>query len=216
MIERYHLQILTKRMNEPRKFIQVILGPRQTGKTTLATQFLKKSSFPGIYESADAVPAGNQQWLEQIWETARLKMKRLDVIELILVIDEIQKIPGWSDMVKKLWDEDSRNDLKLKVVLLGSSRLLLQSGLIESLAGRFETIYMGHWSFSEMKDAFNWNAEQYAWFGRYSYAYPHRQTRIIKATFRTWMPVFRPDSLPYKNTRPTTGCRQYHNLVSLS
>jgi predicted AAA+ superfamily ATPase len=166
-VERNHLQLLIKRMHEPRRFIQVVMGPRQTGKTTLVNQLLKKTHIPGMYESADAVPASSNLWLEQIWEAARIKMSRLSSGEFILVVDEIQKVQGWSEMVKKLWDEDTRNNLMLKVVLSGSSRLLLQTGLTESLAGRFETLYMEHWSLAEMQAAFGWNADQYAWFGGY-------------------------------------------------
>ena len=166
-MERYHLQILIKRMHEPRRFIQVVMGPRQTGKTTLVNQLLKKSGIPGLYESADAVTASDTLWLEKIWTTARVKMTMTSSDEFILVVDEIQKIPHWSEMVKKLWDEDSRNNVKLKVILSGSSRLLLQTGLTESLAGRFETIYTEHWSLPEMQAAFGWNADQYAWFGGY-------------------------------------------------
>lgn len=86
---------------------------------------------------------------------------------MLLVIDEVQKIDNWSETVKKLWDEDSRQKRNLKLVLLGSSRMLLQQGLTESLAGRFETIYIGHWTFTEMQSAFGYTAEQYAWFGGY-------------------------------------------------
>lgn len=166
-MERYHLQVLTSRIQETRKFIQVLMGPRQTGKTTLALQLLKKLSIPGRYESADAVPAGNSLWLEQIWEAARISLKKSAAKEYLLVVDEIQKVPDWSEMVKKLWDEDTRDQLPLKVLLTGSSRLLLQTGLTESLAGRFETIYTEHWSFAEMQEAFGWNALEYAWFGGY-------------------------------------------------
>lgn len=166
-MERHHLLILTSRLQETRKFIQVLMGPRQTGKTTLALQLLKKLSLPGRYESADAIPAGNSLWLEQVWEAARVSLKSSSAKEFLLVVDEIQKIPGWSEMVKKLWDEDTRNQLPLKVLLTGSSRLLLQTGLTESLAGRFETLYTEHWSFGEMQEAFGWNAEEYAWFGGY-------------------------------------------------
>jgi predicted AAA+ superfamily ATPase len=84
-----------------------------------------------------------------------------------LVIDEIQKIGNWSETIKSLWDADTQSKRTLKVILLGSSRLLLQQGLTESLAGRFETTYMGHWSFSEMQQAFGWNSNQYVWFGAY-------------------------------------------------
>jgi len=167
MIERVQLQVLTKRILEPRKFIQVLMGPRQVGKTTMASQMLKKVNIPWSFESADAVAAVNTVWIEHVWEAARLKMKVQSAEEFILVIDEIQKIPNWSETVKLLWDRDTFNETRIKLVLLGSSRLLLNKGLTESLAGRFETIYLGHWSFGEMEEAFNWNAFQYAWFGGY-------------------------------------------------
>ena len=99
------------------------------------------------------------------WETARQQFNASGADSFVLVIDEIQKIPGWSETVKKLWDADSREQIKLHVILLGSSRLLLQTGMTESLAGRFETTYIGHWSLAEMQEAFGWSAEQYAWFG---------------------------------------------------
>jgi uncharacterized protein len=167
MIERDQLQAFTKRILEPRKFIQVLMGPRQVGKTTMAVQMLKKIKGPYIFESADAVSAINSTWIEQKWETARLKMRVQSAKEFILVIDEVQKIPNWSETVKSLWDRDTLNGTDIKLVLLGSSRLLLHKGLTESLAGRFETMYLGHWSFSEMEKAFNWTPDQYAWFGGY-------------------------------------------------
>jgi uncharacterized protein len=167
MIERIQLHELTKRTLEPRNFIQVLMGPRQVGKTTMASQMLKKVNFPYIFESADAVSAVNSRWIEQIWEMARLKMKVQSAKEFILVIDEVQKIPNWSETVKYLWDSDTVNEINIKVVLLGSSRLLMNKGLTESLAGRFETMYLGHWSYGEMAEAFHWNANQYAWFGGY-------------------------------------------------
>lgn len=167
MIERDLLQTLTKRVSEPRKHIQVLMGPRQVGKSTMASQMLKKIRNPFIFESADAVSAGRSGWIEQIWEAARVKFKVQPDKEFILVIDEIQKIPNWSETVKRLWDKDTINGTGIKLVLLGSSQLLLHKGLTESLAGRFETMYLGHWSFTEMEKAFNWNADQYAWFGGY-------------------------------------------------
>jgi len=167
MIERDQLQAFTNRILEPRKFIQVLMGPRQVGKTTMTAQMLKKIKIPYIFESADAVSAINSAWIEQKWETARLKMRVQQAKEFILVIDEVQKIPNWSETVKSLWDRDTLNGTDIKLVLLGSSRLLLHKGLTESLAGRFETMYLGHWSFLEMEKAFNWTPDQYAWFGGY-------------------------------------------------
>jgi hypothetical protein len=167
MFERAELQLIENRVNEPRRFIQVISGPRQVGKTTLITRLADRISFPVMYEAADAVPAGNTLWIEQVWEKARLRMKAENSEQYLLVLDEIQKIPNWSESVKKNWDRDTLGNINLKVVLLGSSRLLLRQGLTESLAGRFENITLGHWSFDEMHAAFGWDHDTYAWFGGY-------------------------------------------------
>lgn len=154
-------------MAEPRKFIQVIFGPRQVGKTTLVNQMVKKYSFGSLVVSADAIDAYNTYWLEQQWELARIKLTQSGGEEFLLVVDEIQKIDNWSEKVKSLWDQDTKNNLPLKVIVLGSSRLLIQQGLTESLAGRFETTFMSHWSYSEMLAAFGWNEKQYVYFGGY-------------------------------------------------
>ena len=167
MFERPHLQRLIKIIKEPRKFIQVILGPRQVGKTTLVNQLIQKYTFESLVVSADAIGSSNIFWLEQQWEVARIKLKQSGAKEFLLVVDEIQKIDNWSETVKSLWDADTKNNTPLKVIVLGSSRLLIQKGLSESLAGRFETTFMSHWSFSEMHDAFGWNENQYVWFGGY-------------------------------------------------
>ena len=167
MYERPYIKEIQVRIEEPRKFIQVILGPRQVGKTTMVNQLLQKLSLPYVYESADAVSATNSVWLTQVWETARLRMKAANVPEYLLVVDEIQKIENWSEIVKQQWDKDTRENINIKVILLGSSRLLIQKGLTESLAGRFETFYLGHWSFAEMQAAFQWSIEQYVYFGGY-------------------------------------------------
>ncbi len=167
MYERSYLKQVKSRIKEPRKFIQVILGPRQVGKTTMVNQLLSQLSISYVSESADAISATNSAWLMQAWETARLKMKASGASEYLLVIDEIQKIDNWSEVVKQQWDKDTRENVNIKVILLGSSRLLIQKGLTESLAGRFETFYLGHWSFAEMQDAFDWSIEQYIYFGGY-------------------------------------------------
>ena len=175
MIERQHLQVVKSRIAERRKFIQVVVGPRQVGKTTMINQLLSKIEIPYLFESADAVTAGNMTWLSQIWESARIKMKLSGSMTFLLVIDEVQKIENWSEIVKQQWDKDTNNNLDIKLILLGSSRLLIQKGLTESLAGRFETIYMGHWSFAEIENAFGWSVDQYIYFG----GYPGAATLIL-------------------------------------
>jgi predicted AAA+ superfamily ATPase len=167
MYKRTYYKQIKSRIEEPRKFIQVIFGPRQVGKTTMVDQLLSQLSIPYMSESADAIIATNSAWLIQVWETARLKMKASGASEYLLVIDEIQKINNWSEIVKQQWDKDTREKVNIKVILLGSSRLLIQKGLADSLAGRFETFYLGHWSFAEMEAAFGWSIEQYIYFGGY-------------------------------------------------
>lgn len=166
LIQRPYLEIISKRLFENNLPIQVLAGPRQVGKTTLVRQILESSNLPNSYHSADAVAAGNQIWLSQIWNEARLAQK-LHGGKFILAIDEIQKVYQWSEKVKQLWDEDRTNQQEILVILLGSSRLLLQQGLTESLAGRFELLHIPHWRFNEMHKAFGFSPEEYAWFGAF-------------------------------------------------
>ena len=167
MIQRVQLQQVKSRINEERKFIQVIMGPRQVGKTTLINQLLQQIDMEYHFVSADAIIDSNFVWIEQVWETARIKLRQSKAQELLLVIDEVQKIQNWSEFIKLQWDKDTYEKKNIKVILLGSSRLLIQKGLTESLAGRFETIYLGHWSYAEMSTAFGWDVEQYIYFGAY-------------------------------------------------
>jgi len=145
--------------------MQVLAGPRQVGKTTLVLQLLKEPGIQGFYVAADDISGIGLAWIEMQWEIARQRMKVAGTDSYVLIIDEIQKIPNWSETVKRLWDSDSRENIPLHVILLGSSRLLLQTGMTESLAGRYETMYISHWSLAEMRDAFGWSADQYAWYG---------------------------------------------------
>ncbi len=158
---------LKERILEPRKFIQVVAGPRQVGKSTLVGQVLAQVSIAHVIEVADGVDPKDSDWIHHVWEAARATMMIRGIEEYLLVIDEVQKIENWSEMVKREWDADTRNRLNLKVVLLGSSRLLLKKGLTESLAGRYELIRMPHWSLQEMRDAFGVTLDEYIYFGGY-------------------------------------------------
>lgn len=163
--KQYHT--LKERIEEPRRFIQVLAGPRQVGKSTLVEQVLKSLTIPHSIEVADAVEPNDNDWIRRVWESARTTMTLRGEAEYLLVIDEIQKIDNWSEVVKREWDVDTRKGRNLKVVLLGSSRLLLKKGLTESLAGRFELIRLGHWSYQEMHDAFGVTLDEYIYFGGY-------------------------------------------------
>ena len=168
MFQRSICNILLRRIHEPRRFIQALAGPRQTGKTTLAKQTMEFLDIPQHYVSADEPALKDSTWIEQQWEVARTKLRlNASSKKALFVLDEVQKITGWSETVKRLWDEDSANDLPLYVIVLGSSPLLVQRGLTESLAGRFEIIPVTHWSFDEMNRAFGWNVDQYMFYGGY-------------------------------------------------
>lgn len=162
--------LLTERLEEPRRFLQVIAGPRQVGKSTLVQQVTGELGIPVRYVSADEPTLRGTDWISQQWEAARLEAT--GKAGAVLVLDEIHKIPAWSETVKRLWDEDTRKKRPLKVVLLGLAPLLIAQGLTESLAGRFETLRLPHWSFAEMRDAFGWKLDQYLSFGGYPGAAP--------------------------------------------
>ncbi|MCL2152182.1 MAG: ATP-binding protein [Oscillospiraceae bacterium] len=164
MFKRILVSQLTERLNEPRRFIQIVVGPRQTGKTTAVLQALEELNIQQHFVSADDPNLVSTEWLRNEWEQARALAKTR---EAVLVVDEIQKIKNWSSIVKLLWDEDNRLFSKLKVILTGSSSLLLQKGLAESLMGRFEILYSPHWSYMECKEAFGYSLDDFLFFGGY-------------------------------------------------
>ena len=168
--QREQVHVLGARLLEPRRFIQVVAGPRQVGKSTLVQQATEGLPLPVRYASADEPTLRGADWIAQQWDAARLTVS--NETAAVLVLDEIQKIPAWSETVKRLWDEDTRAGRALHVVLLGSAPLLLAQGLTESLAGRFESIVLTHWSFSEMRAAFGWSLEEYVFYGGYPGAAP--------------------------------------------
>jgi predicted AAA+ superfamily ATPase len=175
---------LSRRLREPRRFIQAVAGPRQVGKTTLVRQVVEASHIAPRFASADEPTLRGRDWIEQQWESARLEAGDAGKRGALLVLDEIQKIPNWSETVKRLWDEDTRLKCPLKVIVLGSAPLLISRGLTESLAGRFELLHLPHWSYSEMHSAFGWNLEQYLYYGGYPGSAPlirdeHRWKRYI-------------------------------------
>jgi uncharacterized protein len=146
-----------------KRLIQIITGPRQVGKTTAAGIIAEKRDGETHYASADTpVPVG-AEWIRHHWNMAR----KTDSDSPLLIIDEVQKIKGWSEQVKALWDEDERKGSHLDVLLLGSSALMLMKGASESLTGRFFLHRMHHWQFAEMEKAFGVELDQWLYFGGY-------------------------------------------------
>lgn len=178
-IQRSPLPSLVQRLAEPRRFVQVVAGPRQVGKTTLVRQAL--AALAGALHgrqlaqhsiSADAPGSQPAAWLATQWEVARALAAQAGAC--VLVIDEVQKVPNWTDTIKRLWDEDTAAARDVRVVVLGSAPLLIAKGLTESLAGRFEITRLGHWRFAEMREAFDMTLDEFVFYG----AYPGAATLI--------------------------------------
>jgi predicted AAA+ superfamily ATPase len=157
--ERAFVAQLEKRLNGAPPLIQVLTGPRQVGKTTGLRQLLARTSGHHHYANADDQLVSDRSWLLAQWQRALSGGEGS-----LLVIDEVQKIPNWSETIKSLWDKQPR---RLRVVLLGSSSLQIQSGLSESLAGRFELTRIYHWTFNELRSAFGYGLERYLSYGGY-------------------------------------------------
>lgn len=188
--ERQQAETLRQRLSEPANFLIVVSGPRQVGKSTLVRQVLRgyrsqyiaadqplwdDSDATGLITSAQASRAHflpgaepTTEWLTLHWARARSQAKSLPKGErLVFAVDEVQKIPRWSEVIKGLWDSDRAEGLDMHVILLGSSPWLMQKGLTESLAGRYELIQMTHWSYTEMQQAFDFSLDEYIYFGGY-------------------------------------------------
>ena len=206
MYKRVEYQRIKERIKESRRFIQVVMGARQIGKSTVVKQVLNDLDEPYRMFSADNVPTTNSAWISDCWAAARSLKENKGWDSIVLVIDEIQKITNWSEVVKKEWDADTFNDTNIKVLLLGSSRVLLEKGLSESLAGRFEEIRMTHWSYQEMKECFGFTLDQYIFYGGYPGAAPlihdedrfsqYIQSAIIEATINKDILMDTPISKP--------------------
>ncbi len=171
MFKRQQASVLLSRISEPRRFIQVIAGARQVGKSTMVKQVVNELTIPHLLTTAEDAPDKNPQWIRYVWQQARQSMRLNNYSEFLLVIDEIHKLDNWSEVVKAEWDADTMRDVNIKVILLGSSRLLIKDGLNESLAGRYEIIEMEHWSYSEMREAFGMTLDQYVYYGGYPGAF---------------------------------------------
>ena len=186
--QRHYVSTLLERLAEPPRTLIILCGPRQSGKTTIVRQALETLERGGTvcqYHAADvpgeSVPEPglsatsirekrmDQDWLVHTWEKARAQANQASrsAHGFVLIFDELQKISQWSSVVKGLWDADRHAGCPMHVVLLGSAPLLMQQGLVESMAGRFELLQITHWSFTEMQEAFDFGLEEYLFYGGY-------------------------------------------------
>lgn len=160
------LSDIQNRISQTNGLIQVITGPRQVGKTTLVQQLFRSKKWTGIYHVVDGSSAYDATWLESVYNGAVLKQREIQR-PIILAIDEVQKIAGWSETIKRLYDQHKFEGTSVQLILLGSSHWLMQRGLSESLAGRFEEWPLTHWTYNELRDGFGLTPEEYVFFGAY-------------------------------------------------
>jgi uncharacterized protein len=158
-------------LREMPQFLQIVIGPRQVGKTTAVGQAADRLNWPGVVASADSPLPPGAEWVESQWRLARVK-EAACLGPVLLVLDEIQKVAGWSEVVKRLWDEEQARKGRIRVVLLGSSALQLHQGMTESLAGRYFLHRCMHWTWPECQKAFGWSLEDWLVFGGYPGAAP--------------------------------------------
>lgn len=170
MFLRNQTRDLISRLGRPGPLLQILTGPRQVGKTTAIRQILDalgKKGCSKIFATADAIAAPPVKWISEHWDKAAARARAGK--PAILAFDELQKIPGWSEIVKKRVDQDSRKPpaRRPRVILSGSSALMIERGLTESLAGRFELIRFPHWNLAEMREAFGTGLQKYLVLGGY-------------------------------------------------
>lgn len=166
MIERALVSEMETTLRQEMSLIQVIVGPRQVGKTTAVGQLVTRLGWPAVVEAADLPLPPGAEWIDSHWQRARM-LKPSTGQKVLLVLDEIQKVRGWSEVVKRRWDEEQKMGGSVQPILLGSSSLLMQQGLTESLAGRFFLHPCTHWTWPECQAAFGWSIDQWIYFGGY-------------------------------------------------
>lgn len=166
MFERSLVKVLLRALGKRSAVFQVIIGPRQVGKTTIAHQALKKLPYPSVYASADSPLPPGPEWIETQWRLAEVELNKSKK-PIVLVLDEIQKVRGWGEALKRLWDNARQVGQDIRLVVLGSSALLMTEGLTESLAGRFFLNRCYHWPYYECKEAFGWDLKKWLYFGGY-------------------------------------------------
>ena len=158
-----------------KRLMHIIAGPRQIGKSVASLQIAAKWQGPVVIASADQPVPPGPEWIHTHWELAILKARESSSgspSKVLLILDEIQKVPGWSEVIKGLWDKEQWQEHHIELILLGSSTLLLQKGMTESLAGRFYLYRCMHWSLAEMHEAFGWDLENWLFYGGYPGAAP--------------------------------------------
>jgi predicted AAA+ superfamily ATPase len=163
--ERPLLSTIRTELSRPTPVIHVLIGPRQVGKTTIARQIEESIGIHTVYATADSPVSLDSAWIETQWRRS-VADSTPSGGPILLILDEVQKVRGWSETLKLLWDSRPATP-EIRVLILGSSSLLMQEGLTESLAGRFFLHRCNHWGYPECRTAFGWDLERWIYFGGY-------------------------------------------------
>ncbi len=155
-------------LSKSRRLLHILVGPRQVGKSVASIQISEKWPGSVLRESADQPLPPGPEWIRTHWERASSKRNE----RVLLILDEVQKVRGWSEVVKSLWDAEQTRQNPLNVLLLGSSSLLMQQGLTESLSGRFLLFRCSHWGYREMNTAFGIDLNRWLFYGGYPGSVP--------------------------------------------
>lgn len=178
MFERSQVSTLAARMaGDGTWTMQFVVGPRQTGKSTMVAQAVRRSGATAHMVSADEAAIPDTAWIEREWSVARA-MASSTRSPVSLCIDEVQGVPGWARCVKALYDRDRREGVPVRAVLSGSSSLLLHKGMEDSLMGRFEVIPSTQWALSECREAFGFSLDDFLYFGGYPGAAPFSSDEV--------------------------------------
>lgn len=146
--------VLLKRMYEkaPNR-IQLLVGPRQVGKTTLLLELEKKFKKRAFYAALDSPESSMPGFWERFW--TRVEEAAQSGKTLVVLLDEVHGLPNWSLLLKSKWDRIVKDQLPIHIVATGSSALKLSTDSRESLAGRFERLILTHWMLSDFMKAFH-------------------------------------------------------------
>ncbi len=204
-----YIKDLHRRISEENGLIQVLIGPRQVGKTTSVLRLIEDNyKDKSVYVSADKVFNSDAPWLSQQWHQASSENK-------ILFVDEIQKCENWAEVIKKLYDETKRSKKLFQCILLGSSSLEIQKGLTESLTGRFQLTRAYHWNYQESNEAYGLNFQQYLKYGGYpgSYSFKDADEWADFVTNSIVGTVIEKDILQYQSVKSPALFRQAFEIL---
>jgi len=181
-----------------RSRVVAILGPRQCGKTTLARAFVRADSL-------------NYFDLESPTSLARLSEPEtaLRPLKGLVVIDEIQRLPGLFPLLRVLADRQPR---PARFLILGSASPALSRQSSETLAGRLETVHLEGFRLGDLGTAMQ---DRHWLRGGFPLAYTARSEADSASWRRQFLQTFLERDVPQLGiTIPSAALRRFWNMVA--